>query len=258
MQKTATWALRFINSATNSPVTIAVTPRIFRSCLPNATHGLVDRGFGTEKIEQEIERSISSGKKWLAWIWIPRSKKRDLKKIISDFGTGKVDILVGTQMVTKGLDFERVSLVGILNADNLLNFPDFRARTGFFNSWHRWAVGEPAAKQARNSWYSKHPVLNILSSVRCCGNDYAAMYGTQCTERLQFSYPPFFRLIEITLRHRDSSTQPRSKDLAITMRKFLAVGYSGQHPVVSRIQNWYIKQILLKIETTASAKEKAK
>ena len=217
------------------------------------TPGLVDRGFGTEKIEQEIEEAFPQAKVARMDLDTTRSKK-GFEKIISDFEQGKVDILVGTQMVTKGLDFERVSLVGILNADNLLNFPDFRAHERAYQLMAQ-VSGRAGRKNKRGTVVlqtssPEHPVIGQVLR-----NDYAAMYGTQCTERLQFSYPPFFRLIEITLRHRDSSTlNHAAEDLAITMRKVFGSRVLGPNiPAVSRIQNWYIKQILLKIETTASA-----
>ena len=217
------------------------------------TPGLIGRGFGTEKIEQEIEEAFPQAKVARMDLDTTRSKK-GFEKIITDFEQGKVDILVGTQMVTKGLDFERVSLVGILNADNLLNFPDFRAHERAYQLMAQ-VSGRAGRKNKRGTVVlqtsnPEHPVIGQVLR-----NDYTAMFSTQCAERLEFSYPPYFRLIEITLRHRDSSTlNHAADDLAVTMRKVFGSRVLGPNiPAVSRIQNWYIKQILLKIETKASA-----
>ena len=161
-------------------------------------------------------------------------------------------------MVTKGLDFERVSLVGILNADNLLNFPDFRAHERAYQLMAQ-VSGRAGRKNKRGTvvLQTSNPTHPVIGQV--LRNDYTAMFNTQCDERRQFSYPPYFRLIEITLRHRDSSTlNHAAEEFGVNMRKIFGTRVLGPTiPPVSRIQNMYIKQILLKIETTASA-EKAK
>lgn len=233
------------------------TENIPSVCPVCKTPGLVDKGFGTEKIEQEIQEAFPGAKVARMDLDTTRSKK-GYDKIISDFELGKVDILVGTQMVTKGLDFERVSLVGILNADNLLNFPDFRAHERAYQLMAQ-VSGRAGRKNKRGTvvLQTSNPTHPVIGQV--LRNDYTAMFNTQCDERRQFSYPPYFRLIEITLRHRDSSTlNHAAEEFGVNMRKIFGTRVLGPTiPPVSRIQNMYIKQILLKIETTASA-EKAK
>ena len=233
------------------------TENIPELCPVCNTPQLEHRGFGTEKIEQEIEEFFPQAHISRMDVDTTRNKK-SYDKIITDFEQGKVDILVGTQMVTKGLDFERVSLVGILNADNMLNFPDFRSHERAFQLMAQ-VSGRAGRKNKRGTVVlqtssPEHPVIGQVLR-----NDYAAMFSTQCTERGQFGYPPYTRLIEITLRHRDVKTTERAaQELAAEFRKVFGKRVFGPNiPPVSRIQNLYIKNILLKIET-ASSTEKAK
>ena len=233
------------------------TEHIPELCPVCNTPQLEHKGFGTEKIEQEIEEFFPQAHISRMDVDTTRNKK-SYDKIITDFEQGKVDILVGTQMVTKGLDFERVSLVGILNADNMLNFPDFRSHERAFQLMAQ-VSGRAGRKNKRGTVVlqtsaPEHPVIGQVLR-----NDYAAMFSTQCTERSQFGYPPYTRLIEITLRHRDVKTTERAaQELAAELRKVFGKRVFGPNiPPVSRIQNLYIKNILLKIET-ASSTEKAK
>ena len=233
------------------------TEHIPELCPVCNTPQLEHKGFGTEKIEQEIEEFFPQAHVSRMDVDTTRNKK-SYDKIITDFEQGKVDILVGTQMVTKGLDFERVSLVGILNADNMLNFPDFRSHERAFQLMAQ-VSGRAGRKNKRGTVVlqtsaPEHPVIGQVLR-----NDYAAMFSTQCTERGQFGYPPYTRLIEITLRHRDVKTTERAaQELAAEFRKVFGKRVFGPNiPPVSRIQNLYIKNILLKIET-ASSTEKAK
>lgn len=224
-------------------------PQICPAC---NTPKLENKGFGTEQIEHEISELIPEARVARMDFDTTRSKK-SYEKIISDFENGKIDILVGTQMVTKGLDFERVSLVGILNADNMLNFPDFRAHERAFQLMAQ-VSGRAGRKNKRGTVVlqtgnPEHPVIGQV--IR---NDYAAMYQTQHAERKMFHYPPFYRLIEITLRHRDFNVLDKAAiSLANEMRKVFGARVLGPNiPPVSRIQNLYIKNILLKIEIKAS------
>ena len=167
-----------------------------------------------------------------------------------------MDILVGTQMVTKGLDFEHVSLVGILNADNLLNFPDFRAHE---RAYHLMAqVAGRAGRRGKQGTVvlqtsqPEHPVIRQVVA-----NDYAALFRTQCAERQQFHYPPYVRLIRLSLRHRDAAVlRQAARTLGADMRAVFGPRVFGPNdPLVSRIQNLFIKDILLKIEPGASLGE---
>jgi len=210
------------------------------------------KGFGTEKIEEELS------------IFYPRAKiaRMDLdttrskfahQHIIQDFEGGNIDILVGTQMVTKGLDFENVSMVGILNADSMLNFPDFRS---FERSYQLMAQvsGRAGRKNKRGKVIiqTQNPDHSIIQEV--VHNNFLAMYTEQLLDRKNFNYPPFFRLIEITIIHRDvDMVNASSKYLADELKKHFKKRVLGpEFPIVSRIRNLYHKNILLKIEREAS------
>jgi len=218
---------------------------------------LTTKGFGTEKIEDEIKSIYPEARVSRMDLDTTRSKK-SYEKIITDFEQHKVDILIGTQMVSKGLDFECVSLVGILNADNMLNFPDFRAHERAYQLMAQ-VSGRAGRKNKRGTVIlqtssPEHPVIAQVIS-----NDYKAMYETQCEERQLFKYPPFYRLIQIVLRHRDQNVLNQAANrMAADLRAVFGVRVLGPNvPSISRIQNMYIKHILLKIETEASP-ERAK
>jgi len=218
---------------------------------------LYTKGFGTEKIEDEIKLIFPDARVSRMDLDTTRSKK-SYDKIITDFEQYKVDILIGTQMVSKGLDFERVSLVGILNADNMLNFPDFRAHERAYQLMAQ-VSGRSGRKNKRGTviLQTSSPEHAIIGQV--IRNDYKAMYATQCEERKLFKYPPFYRIIQIVLRHRDPNIVNQAANrLAADLRAVFGDRILGPNkPVVSRVQNLYIKHILLKIENEASP-EKAK
>jgi primosomal protein N' (replication factor Y) len=234
------------------------TEGIPNSCPACGTPGsLHTKGFGTEKIEDEIKLIFPDARVSRMDLDTTRSKK-SYEKIITDFEQGKVDILIGTQMVSKGLDFERVSLVGILNADNMLNFPDFRAHERAYQLMAQ-VSGRAGRKNKQGTVIlqtssPEHPVIGQV--IR---NDYKGMFNTQCAERKQFHYPPFFRMIQIVLKHRDPKVLTQATHLMATnLRAVFGVRVLGPNtPSVSRVQNQYIKHILLKFETEASP-EKAK
>ena len=230
-------------------------PSICPACKTPGT--LSTKGFGTEKIEDEIRQLFPEARVSRMDLDTTRSKK-SYEKLITDFEQHKVDILIGTQMVSKGLDFEHVSLVGILNADNMLNFPDFRAHERAFQLMAQ-VSGRAGRKNKQGlvvlqTTVPEHPVIGQI--IR---NDYRAMFNTQCEERRLFKYPPYFRMIQIVLRHRDPNilNQAAAK-MATDLRAIFNNRVLGPNvPPVSRIQNMFIKHILLKFEVEASP-EKAK
>jgi len=230
-------------------------PNICPACGTPGT--LATKGFGTEKIEDEIKLIFPEARVSRMDLDTTRSKK-SYEKIISDFEQQKVDILIGTQMVSKGLDFERVSLVGILNADNMLNFPDFRAHERAYQLMAQ-VSGRAGRKNKRGTvvLQTSSPEHPIIGQVIC--NDYKAMYTTQCEERKLFRYPPYFRMIQIVLRHRDPKVLNQAANrMAVDLRAVFGSRVLGPNvPSVSRIQNLYIKHILLKFEVEASP-ERAK
>jgi primosomal protein N' (replication factor Y) len=165
------------------------------------TPNLSTKGFGTEKIEDEIKQIFPEARVSRMDLDTTRSKK-SYEKIISDFEQHKVDILIGTQMVSKGLDFESVSLVGILNADNMLNFPDFRAHERAYQLMAQ-VSGRAGRKNKRGLvvLQTSLPEHQIIGQV--IRNDYVSMFKIQSEERQMFKYPPYFRMIQITLKHKD-------------------------------------------------------
>ncbi|HLP06039.1 MAG TPA: primosomal protein N' [Paludibacter sp.] len=228
------------------------TETIPQTCPACGTPGsLVTKGFGTEKIEDEIRLAFPEARVSRMDLDTTRSKK-SYDKIITDFEQHKVDILIGTQMVSKGLDFERVSLVGILNADNMLNFPDFRAHERAFQLMAQ-VSGRSGRKNKRGlvilqTTMPEHAVIGQV--IR---NDYKAMFRTQCDERKLFSYPPYFRLVQVVVRHKDSAVlNQAANQLAADLRAVFGNRVLGPNiPLISRIQNMYIKHILLKFELPA-------
>jgi primosomal protein N' (replication factor Y) (superfamily II helicase) len=217
-------------------------------CPDCGSNDIRTRGFGTEKIEDEISiffPGVKVGRLDLDSV----RKKRAHERIIGDFEAGNLDILVGTQMIAKGLDFSGVSLVGIINADNLLFFPDFRAHERSFQLISQ--VSGRAGRKTRQgtviiqTGFPDHPVIkNILS------NNYRKNYLEQIYERKQFSYPPFVRLFRIILKDQHRETvEKASALLAENLRKRFGGRVLGpEYPLISRIQNRYIMNIMLKIE----------
>lgn len=212
-----------------------------------STH-LHTRGFGTEKIEEEIRLLFPEAHSTRLDLDTARSRKQYLS-IIQDFEKQKTNILIGTQMITKGLDFGHVRVVGILNADNLLHFPDFRACERSFQLMAQ-VSGRSGRKDKRGHVFIQtydpaHPIITDVLK-----HDYFHMYSTQLQERRLFHYPPFYRLIRITLKHRKKDAVNRAADeLASLLRKNFRNNVLGpQYAFIPRVRNRYIKQILLKLE----------
>lgn len=213
---------------------------------------LVPMGFGTEKIEEEIAKLFPEAR-------VARldrdsvTSERAFCAIVSDFAARKTDILVGTQMITKGFDFEGVGLVGILNADNLLNNPDFRAAERAFQLMTQ--VAGRAGRRAESGQVviqtaePAHPVIRQVVA-----GDYAGMARAQLAERQAFFYPPYARLTSLTLRHRDPAMLRLGvMELAARLRKRFGRRLLGpMTPPVDRIRGEWLAGLLLKIESGAS------
>ena len=215
-------------------------------------------GYGTERIEDDIKRIFPQAR--VARMDLDSTRSRTAyEKLISDFQHGRTDILVGTQMVTKGLDFKRVSVVGILNADTMLNMPDFRSYERSFQM-----LSQVAGRAGRRSHQglvllqTKSPDLPVVQQV--VTNDFEGLYRDQLTEREAFHYPPFSRLVNIVVKHRDATTVTRlSNELASLLRKVFGHRVLGPDtPAISRVQLMYIRRLVLKIEVTASMAEARK
>jgi len=215
---------------------------------------LTTKGFGTEQIELEIQEIFPNAK--VARMDLDTTRgKNGYYKIIQAFQSQEVDILVGTQMLSKGLDFANVSLVGILNADNMLNFPDFRAHERSFQMMVQVSgrAGR-AKKRGKVAIQTFNPYHQILQQVTT--NNYAAMYKEQLEERYQYKYPPLLRTIKVTLKHKNFNKVNRASEwLATSLRNQFKENVLGPTaPVVARVRNQYIKHILIKLPNSKSLK----
>jgi primosomal protein N' (replication factor Y) (superfamily II helicase) len=221
-------------------------------CEACGSSSLVMHGFGTEKIEDELSLFFP-GKRIARMDFDTTRSRKAYEEMIHDFENRELDILVGTQMITKGLDFDHVHLVGILDADHLLNFPDFRA---FERSFQLMSQVSGRAgrkeKQGRVIIQTTDPKNYIIQDV--INNDFLHMYRTQLEERKSYGYPPFARLIQLTLKHKNQSlVDEASSYLAESLR--LSFGnrvFGPEYPLIGKISNWYHKNIMLKIERHAS------
>ena len=228
------------------------TYEIPRQC-PACGHTSIEiRGFGTERIEEDAEQCFPEYKIARMDLDTTRTRKA-YEQIIEDFQQRKSQILIGTQMVTKGLDFDNVSVVGILSADTMMNFPDFRAHERAFQLMAQVA-GRAGRKNHKGTvvLQTAHPEYPLIHQI--IHHDYQGMYRTQIAEREQFSYPPFFRLIYIYLKHRDEQLlNSLSRTYAACLKQVFGKRILGpDNPPVARIQTLYIRKIILKIENRAS------
>lgn len=228
------------------------TYQVPKSCPACGGVELMNRGFGTEKIEDDIKLIFPEAR--VARMDLDTTRTRTAyERIIADFEEGKTDILIGTQMVSKGLDFDRVSVVGILNADSMLNYPDFRSYERAFQLMAQVA-GRAGRKNKQGLvvLQTKSPDLPLIHQV--VANDYSGLYQTQIDERRLFKYPPFYRLIYVYLKHRKEGVLEQAADL---MAGYLRNGLGDRvlgpdRPPVSRIQTLFIRKIVVKIEQQAS------
>lgn len=209
-------------------------------------------GTGTEKIEEQIQKHFPQAR--VSRMDLDTAKTRAAyEKIIDGFAHFESDILIGTQMVSKGLDFDNVSVVGILDADTMLNIPDFRSYERSFQT-----LAQVAGRAGRKNRVGKvilqtrsadAPIIHHVVS-----NDYPAMYQEQMQERQLFHYPPFHRIIYVYLRHRDNQLlQHLADQMANTLRQTFGDRVLGpDRPPVSRVQSMHIRKIIIKIENSAS------
>ncbi|MFH4968029.1 primosomal protein N' [Gaetbulibacter sp. M240] len=217
------------------------------SCMACGSPDLDNKGFGTEQIEAEVKELFPDFKVGRMDLDTTRGK-HGYEKIITALEQQEIDILVGTQMVTKGLDFRNVKLVGVLNADNMLNFPDFRAHERSFQLLLQVAGRAGRTKERGKVLIQTYnPYHTILQQVST--NNYAAMYKDQMEERYTFKYPPIYRQIKITLKHKDyNRVETGAIWYAKSLRQLFGNYVLGpESPAISRIRNQYHKNILIKI-----------
>ena len=211
----------------------------------NSTH-IKTRGMGTEKVEDEIATLFPEARIARMDLDTTRSKHA-FEKMIRQLESRKIDIVIGTQMVTKGLDIQHISLVGILNADNLLNFPDFRAHERAFQLMQqvsgRSGRRDKEGKVVIQTSQTGHRVIDALTN-----QDYEKFFRESMAERKTFFYPPWYRLIRIIVKHRNqSNVDSGAQFLADLLRKNVQIRVLGpEYPLIGRIQLWYTKEIWMK------------
>ncbi|MCR5050195.1 MAG: primosomal protein N' [Paludibacteraceae bacterium] len=222
---------------------------------PECSGEMKMRGFGTERIEDEIQKLFPEARVLRMDLDTTRNKSA-YQDIINSFARHECDILVGTQMVTKGLHFDDVGLVAVLNADPLLNQPDFRAYEHAFQMLEQVA-GRAGRKGHKGIVYIQtfDPKATVLQMVKT--HDYQALYRQQIAERQLFNYPPFYRLITIAIRHSDCQrVQSTAHELQTRLRQIFGMRASEVIiPSIERIQAYYIREINLRIERSANIEE---
>ncbi|MGZ3753135.1 MAG: replication restart helicase PriA, partial [Mucilaginibacter sp.] len=221
------------------------SPSICPAC--GSTH-LEYKGFGTEKVEDELSMLLPEARITRMDLDTTRSKN-SLQNILNDLEEKKIDILVGTQMVAKGLDFSDITVIGIINADSLLKYPDYRANERSFQMLAQ-VSGRAGrrGKQGKVIIQTYDPNHRVIKQV--IENDYQDLYLTEMAERKSFKYPPFYRIINLDIKHKDPDIlYNQAEYLATELRKNFGDRVIGPEvPLVSRIRNYYIKSIMLKFE----------
>lgn len=213
------------------------------------------RGYGTEKIEDAVRELFPEAR--VARMDLDTTKtKNAYERIISDFSAGRTNILIGTQMISKGLDFGNVSVVGILNADTMLNYPDFRAYEHAFMMMAQ--VGGRAGRKGERGLVilqTKSPTLPIISQV--VRNDYAGMYSDVTSERQIFHYPPYYRLIYVYLKHRhEQVVDTAAIELGSRLRQWFGDRVLGpDKPSVAKVKSMNIRKLVLKLENGIDIKK---
>ena len=209
---------------------------------------LQTRGYGTEKIEAEVHDIFPEAR--IARMDLDTTRSRNAyERLISDFSAGRTNLLIGTQMISKGLDFDKVSVVGILNADTMLNYPDFRAYEHAFMMMSQ--VSGRAGRKGKRGLVilqTKSPDLPLIQQV--VRNDYTAFYRSLIAERQQFHYPPYFRLIDVYLKHRsDSLVETAGIELGSRLRQWFGGRVLGpDKPSVAKVKSLSIRKLVLKLE----------
>ena len=231
---------------------------ILNACPACGSTRIEQKGFGTEKIEDELQMIFENARIARMDLDSTRSKN-SFQILLTDFEDGRIDILVGTQMVAKGLDFGNVTVIGIISADSILNYPDFRAFERSFQ-----LLSQVSGRAGRREKQGKVIIQGYDTSHRVIGqvisNDYTAMFDTEILERRNFHYPPLYRLIHLDVKHKDAHklADIATKLAEILKRKLGDRVLGPQAPLIGRIRNYYIQTILLKIEKDGISIQKVK
>ncbi len=220
---------------------------------PNCeSRSFMNLGYGTEKIEDDLQNMFPEAR--IVRMDLDTTRTRTAyERIISDFQNGKTDILIGTQMVSKGLDFDNVAVVGIINADTLLNYPDFRAMERAFQLMSQVA-GRAGRKNGQGKVFLQTRMSDAPVIPQIVRNDYMQFYDQQLSERMLFHYPPFYRLVYIYIKHRDVRVlEEFSEIFGKQMREIFDYRVLGPDlPPIARIKQLYIRKIVLKVENSLS------
>ena len=209
---------------------------------------LQTRGYGTEKIEDQVHDIFPEAR--IARMDLDTTRTRQAyERIIADFSAGRTNLLIGTQMISKGLDFDKVSVVGILNADTMLNYPDFRAYEHAFTMMAQ--VSGRAGRKGRRGLVvlqTKSPDLPIIQQV--VHNDYSAFYKTIIAERQQFHYPPYFRLVYVFIKHKqENMAESAGMEIGRILRQWFGGRVLGpDKPAIAKVKSLAIRKLVLKCE----------
>lgn len=212
------------------------------------------RGYGTEKIEDQVRQALPMAR--IARMDLDTTRTRQAyERIIADFASGKTNLLIGTQMISKGLDFDRVAVVGILDADSMLNYPDFRAYEHAFMMMAQ--VSGRAGRKGRRGLVvlqTRQPTLPVIAQT--VNNDYKALYDSITEERQAFGYPPFCRIITVYMKHsKDSVVQTAAAEMGFRLRQWFGSRVLGpDKPPVARVKTLSIRKLVLKLENSIDLK----
>jgi len=224
------------------------TYQVPTECPACGCHELRTKGYGTEKVEAEVQDIFPEAR--IARMDLDTTRSRSAyERIISDFASGRTNLLIGTQMISKGLDFDKVSVVGILNADSMLNYPDFRAYEHAFMMMAQ--VSGRAGRKGKRGLVvlqTKSPDLPIIQQV--VRNDYATHYQSLIAERQQFHYPPYYRLVYVYLKHKqDWVVDTAAAEMASRLRQWFGARLLGpDKPAVAKVKSLSIRKLVLKLE----------
>ena len=227
-------------------------PQLCPACGQN---GIRIFGYGTERIAEELHQEFEGYR--VARMDLDTTRNKDAyQEIIEEFARHETDILVGTQMVSKGLDFGDVRTVGVLNADTLLNFPDFRSNERAFNMLEQVA-GRAGRRKEKGSVMIQtvNPDHEVLKYVKA--HDYNAYYNAEISDRKKYAYPPFTKVINIYIKNKDAMACERAAvTFTLELRKVFGQRVLGpEKPFISRVASYYLQSIMLKIEAGASMKK---